>query len=198
MQAFFSNMMPSSSQATGGPNDDVPWYLRYGAKMLGVVGGGAAIFLGLWAILSGVLTVSPMCIVAGIWQMLAGTALIAIEAPFCCFCLPFVQTFAGNLEGRPLWQKAVLYLILSLPPIIMCFGVTTLLGSGLVFATAAIYGMQVMGKKASRDDMVAAASGATGGQPSKSDGMTSGLTGNIYGQDVEAARVHSKVNNPYT
>ena len=46
--------------------------------------------------------------------------------------------------------------------------------------------------------MVAAASGATGGQPSKSDGMTSGLTGNIYGQDVEAARVHSKVNNPYT
>ena len=40
MQAFFSNMMPSSSQATGGPNDDVPWYLRYGAKMLGVVGGG--------------------------------------------------------------------------------------------------------------------------------------------------------------
>ena len=29
----------------------------------------AAIFLGLWAILSGVLTVSPMCIVAGIWQV---------------------------------------------------------------------------------------------------------------------------------
>ena len=38
MQAFFSNMMPNKD-ATGGPNDDVPWYLRYGAKMLGVVGG---------------------------------------------------------------------------------------------------------------------------------------------------------------
>ena len=42
--------------------------------------------------------------------------------------------------------------------------------------------------------MAAAASGVTGGQGSKSDGMKSGLTGNIYGQDVEAAKVHSKVN----
>ena len=40
MQNFFSNMMPSSTQGTGGPNDDVPWYLRYGAKILGCVGGG--------------------------------------------------------------------------------------------------------------------------------------------------------------
>ena len=32
-------MMPNKD-AAGGPNDDVPWYLRYGAKMLGVVGGG--------------------------------------------------------------------------------------------------------------------------------------------------------------
>ena len=41
MQNFFSNMMPASSQGSGGPNEDVPWYLRYGAKMLGCVGGGS-------------------------------------------------------------------------------------------------------------------------------------------------------------
>ena len=40
MQNFFSNMMPGSTQGTGGPNDDVPWWMRYGAKMLGCVGGG--------------------------------------------------------------------------------------------------------------------------------------------------------------
>ena len=33
-------MMPGSTQGTGGPNDDVPWWMRYGAKMLGCVGGG--------------------------------------------------------------------------------------------------------------------------------------------------------------
>ena len=36
---------------------------------------------------------------------------------------------------------------ISLPPVIMCFGLDTFLGSGLVFATAVVYGMQVMGKK---------------------------------------------------
>ena len=41
--------------------------------------------------------------------------------------------------------------------------------------------------------MAAAASGVIGSHGSKSDGMNSGLTGNIYGQDVEAAKVHSKV-----
>ena len=40
MQNFFSNMLPGSSQGGGGPHDDVPWWMRYGAKMLGAVGGG--------------------------------------------------------------------------------------------------------------------------------------------------------------
>ena len=45
MQNFFSNMMPGSTQGTGGPNDDVPWWMRYGAKMLGCVGGGGKNYL---------------------------------------------------------------------------------------------------------------------------------------------------------
>jgi len=185
-------MMPSSTQGAGGPNDDVPWYLRYGAKILGCVGGGVAMFMGLWCIVTSVITISPICIVAGIWQMLAGFALILVEAPFCCFFVPGVQGMAAKLEERPLWQKGALYLIISLPPVIMCFGLDTFLGSGLVFATAVVYGMQVMGKKGSREDMAAAAAGLSGAKDSNSDGMKSGLTGNIYGQDVEAAKVHTK------
>ena len=40
--------------------------------------------------------------------------------------------------------------------------------------------------------MAAAAAGLSGAKDSNSDGMKSGLTGNIYGQDVEAAKVHTK------
>jgi hypothetical protein len=29
----------------------------------------------------------------------------------------------------------------------MCFGISTLLGSGLILATSILYGMQVLGKK---------------------------------------------------
>ena len=40
--------------------------------------------------------------------------------------------------------------------------------------------------------MAAAAAGLSGAKDSNPDGMKSGLTGNIYGQDVEAAKVHTK------
>ena len=46
--------------------------------------------------------------------------------------------------------------------------------------------------------MAAAASGVVGGKVSDSDGMNSGLTGNIYGQDVEAAKVHSNLKTWFT
>ena len=36
---------------------------------------------------------------------------------------------------------------LSVPPVAMCFGISTLIGSGLIFGVAVLYGMQVMGKK---------------------------------------------------
>ena len=43
----------------------------------------------------------------------------------------------------------------------------------------------------------AAVAGVPGMQANtKSDGMSSGLTGNIHGQDVEAAAVHSKIQPP--
>ena len=66
----------------------------------------AAIFFGVWCCIS----LSPLCIVAGIWQILAGFLVIVIEAPFCCMFLDFVQKFSGMVEGRPVWQKAALYL----------------------------------------------------------------------------------------
>jgi hypothetical protein len=66
-----------------------------------------AIFFGIWTCLS----ISPLCIVAGIWQILAGFFVIVVEAPFCCMFLDFVQQFSGMIEGRPIWQKAALYLV---------------------------------------------------------------------------------------
>ena len=44
--------------------------------------------------------------------------------------------------------------------------------------------------------MAAAAAGIAGAKGSNPDGMKSGLTGNIYGQDVEAAKVHSSSKMP--
>jgi len=41
----------------------------------------------------------------------------------------------------------------------MCTGLSTLVGSGLIFLTSVVYGLMVLGPKGSKADMQAAASG---------------------------------------
>lgn len=182
MQNFFSNLAPSGGGDAGaaGPNSDVPWWMKYAAKGAGIGGGVVAIFFGVWCCVS----LSPICIVAGIWQICAGFLVITLEAPFCCMFLDFVQQFAGMVEGRPVWQKALLYLILSLPSMFLCASLSTIVGSGLIFMTSVLYGLQILGKKASREEMAAVA----GTGPRHSESQQSGLVGNIHGQDIEAAK----------
>ncbi|XP_022820509.1 calcium channel flower isoform X2 [Spodoptera litura] len=148
----------------GGDNaqkDDVPWWMRYAGRGVGTVGGFIAIILGLLNCISIVL-LDVGCLIAGIWQMLAGFIVIVCEAPCCCFFIDYVQTLSDKMETRPYWNKAACYVGLSVPPFFMCFiSMSTWFGSGLIFATGIIYGMMALGKKGSRDDMAAMAAGGT-------------------------------------
>jgi hypothetical protein len=36
---------------------------------------------------------------------------------------------------------------LAIPPLALCFGIGTLIGSGAIAATGVLYGMQIVGKK---------------------------------------------------
>jgi len=193
MQNMFSDVTGGGAggQAAQG-GEDVPFWMKYAGKGAGVVGGCVAMFFGVWCAVS----IYPTCIVAGIWQILAGLVVILVEAPFCSKFVPPVAKFSTLVESRPTWQRGLVYLAISLPPMLMCAGLSTILGSGLIFTTAVIYGMMTVGKKASRDEMAAAAAaaptssaGANGaGAFTKSESMKSGLVGNIHGQDVEAAK----------
>ncbi|KAH9636165.1 hypothetical protein HF086_007117 [Spodoptera exigua] len=95
-----------------------------------------------------ILLLNPSCLIAGIWQMLAGFIVIVCEAPCCCFFIDYVQTLSDKMETRPYWNKAACYVGLSIPPFFMCFiSLSTWFGSGLIFATGIIYGMMALGKK---------------------------------------------------
>ena len=160
MQGPFSNLIGndnSSAQST----DGMSTLCRHVTKAITLIGSIVAMCLGVWCIVSGFL--SPLCIVAGMWQLLVGSCLIAIEAPWCCPCVP-AQALSNCFEGKPVWRKALLYLLLSVPPIIMCFGSATIFGSGFIFVCSVIYGTQLIGKKASREDMAASARGSGHGQ----------------------------------
>ncbi|KAK8725256.1 hypothetical protein OTU49_010781 [Cherax quadricarinatus] len=142
---------------TPAPQVDLPWWQKYLARGVGCGGGIIAMGLGVF----NCLTITPMCIVAGIWQMLAAFIVISAEAPCCCMFIDFVQQYSTWVEGRQHWQKAAFYIILALPAVIMCPGLATIFGSGLIFLCGVLYGMMALGKKGSRDDMIAAAQNST-------------------------------------
>jgi len=140
------------------PQDGVSWWMKYAGKAGGIIGGIVAMLFGVLCAMS---ILNPWCIVAGIWQFTAGFIIIVIEAPFCCMCLDFVKSFSELVDSRPPWQKTALYIVLALPPLVLCMGFSTLIGSGMLVGTAILYGMQTVGKKASNADMAAAARGDT-------------------------------------
>ncbi|XP_018903392.2 calcium channel flower isoform X3 [Bemisia tabaci] len=137
--------------------DEVPTWMKYAGRGLGTVGGGFAIFLGLWTCL-GILLADVQCLLGGMWQILAGFATIVIEAPCCCVFLDHVQTISDKVDKRPYWNRAAFYMVIGIPAIFMCPGLSTLMGSGLIFGTGIVYGMMALGKKGTRADMAAVAS----------------------------------------
>lgn len=133
--------------------DDIPWWMKFAGRGVGTFGGFVAMFLGVWVCV----TISVSNLLAGLWQIFAGFLLICCEAPCCCMFVEHVQKLADFIENRPYWNRAAAYGLLSLPPLILDFGLCTGFGSGLIMGTGVIYGMMALGKKASADEMRQAA-----------------------------------------
>ncbi|PAV59548.1 hypothetical protein WR25_08465 isoform B [Diploscapter pachys] len=139
-------------QAEHDPNASFPWWIRFLAKGVGIIGGFVSIFFGAL----GLLSLSATCIIAVLLEMVFGFLVIALEAPFCCQFVDFIEKIAVFSESRKLWHKAGIYCAMGLLPIFLCFELNTFLGSGLVFACGTIYGFMALGKKADRNTMMAA------------------------------------------
>ncbi|KAL5291101.1 CACFD1 family protein [Megaselia abdita] len=129
-----------------GQMDDHPIWLRYGSKILGIVGAFFAILFGLWNCF-GIVLFNVACLISGIIQMLVGFLVMALEAPVCCMFIEHVKTVTDKIDSRPLWNKAALYCGLAIPPIVICPSLASLFGCGLVFGTGVLYGMMSLGKK---------------------------------------------------
>ncbi|XP_008193023.1 calcium channel flower isoform X3 [Tribolium castaneum] len=134
--------------------DDVPWWMKYLGRGVGTVGSVIAILLGVWNCV-GILIGNVSSLISGMWQVVAAFMVICCEAPCCCMFVDHVQKFSDWVERRPYWNRALGYVILSIPPIILSPGLSTIFGSGLIFTTGVIYGMMALGRK---QDMAAAAS----------------------------------------
>jgi len=155
MDKVRSTLFPGAGGTDSESADGIPWWMKYLCKIAAILAASASMFFGAW----NCITISPMCLIAGVWQITAGFIMIVIEAPFCCMCLDFVASFAEMAEKRAPWQKAALYIVLAIPPWFLCISLSTIVGSAAVGATGVLYGTQMVGKKASANDMAAAARG---------------------------------------
>lgn len=156
------------------PRDDVPWHLKYAGRAAGIVGGFFAVLFGLYNCIS-ILVGDVGCLVGGILQILAGFAVLAIEAPCCFIFIDYVQQAAEWVDNRPYWNRAAFYCVIALIPVGMCFGLGSLFGCGLIFITGMLYGMMALGKKASQEDMRAAAASSAAASSSAERG-TNGMS----------------------
>merc|ERR1719219_2315208 len=102
----------------------------YLGRAAGIITAIVCIFFGAWCCL----TIFPLCIAAGCCHIIFGLGMLFTEACLCCF-----YSFSSVVEKRLLWQKSLVYLGLSWPPLLLCFSLTTLVSGITMVITAAIY-----------------------------------------------------------
>ncbi|XP_076455165.1 calcium channel flower homolog [Babylonia areolata] len=146
---------PISTVSNPPQDDGITWWCKIGAKGMCVLGGIGAVIAGLFRCI----TFTPLCLVAGIMLMLQGFFLILMEAPCCCQFLDFIQPVSRFSERRGPFQKALIYGLPAILPLILCFSVTSAIGCALVFASGGIYGIIALGKKADKETMMTRARG---------------------------------------
>lgn len=136
----------STTNTTATP--PLPWWTRMIAKCLSIIAGLLSILLAVVALV----TVNPNCMVAALLQLFIGFMTIAFEAPVCCMCIECIAKIADFSESRSYWQKSLLYMLSGLIPIVICFELSTLFGSGMILLSGIVYGMMAIGKRGSNAD----------------------------------------------
>lgn len=131
------------------PGEDATWWCKLLARTAGIIGSIIALILGFLRAIS----LSPICIGAGIIQIFLALIVLIMEAPCCFNYVEAAKPIARFAENRPYLHKAIFYGVLSIIPIAMCISLSTIFGAGLILATGVIYGLMSLGKKADRDNM---------------------------------------------
>lgn len=109
---------------------------------------GLAALQAVFGLITAISIFSPLCIPAGILQIIAAICVLAIEAPTFVAMIRFAQPISLIFEDRPMWMKAAFYVVLAIIPcLFQCFGVFFLLAFITSLSIAGIYGFIIIGQK---------------------------------------------------
>ncbi|CAF0970456.1 unnamed protein product [Adineta ricciae] len=147
MNAFQTAVNIDDQQAH--PEGTTFWF-RWFIRVVAVTTGLLAMLCGLF----GALSISPFCIIAGVMMIVLGFALIMFEVPVCCQFVQYTQPAAKFSEQRPPWQKAILYSVPPLVPLLLCHSISIVFGFICILVNGAIQFMLAVGKKAPLEEML--------------------------------------------
>ncbi|CAF1140112.1 unnamed protein product [Adineta steineri] len=122
------------------------WFIRATAIVTGILAMLCGVF--------GALSISPFCIIAGVMMIFLGFSLIMFEVPVCCQFVQYTQPVAQFSVQRPPWQKAVLYSVPPLVPLLLCQSISIVFGFICLLVNGAIQFMLAVGKKAPLEEML--------------------------------------------
>ncbi|KAI6649280.1 Calcium channel flower-like protein isoform X1 [Oopsacas minuta] len=112
----------------------------------------------LWGVISAVLivicgivrviSITPLCLVAGLYLILFGLVTFLMEAPIILTFLPTAAPLLGciNKYLRP-WVRCIFYIIVLIPPVAMCPTISVILAALLWFVTFSLNAVLVIGAK---------------------------------------------------
>jgi len=150
------------------------FWFRWLIRIVAIVTGILAMICGVF----GALSIYPSCIAAGVLMVFLGFSMIMFEVPICCQFVSYTQPVARFSEKRPAWQKAMLYSLPPLLPLVICQSASIVLGFICLLVNGAIQFMLAVGRKASREEMLNRASaGANIRGPPVPDGPPVNSTG---------------------
>ncbi len=93
-------------QQQNASGDGEAWWFKWLIKSASVILGFIAFILGLLTAIS----FSPFCVIAGLILCASAIIVLALEVPICFSFVEFLRPVTAFSEGRPHWQKVVIYM----------------------------------------------------------------------------------------
>lgn len=89
---------------------------------------------------------STVCIIAGIFQIVAGILIFAIEAPKLFEEIESLRAYYEQIGTRQYWVRALFYFLIILIPVILCKSWEAKFAAISVYAVAILYGLIALKK----------------------------------------------------
>merc|ERR1712060_28445 len=145
--------------------EEVSWWLKLLLNIIGTIGGAICLAGGIIGVIEAPIHITSITILISDMAMLfPGFLMLVLEGTFICSKISFADPFVSKVDSFQKWHRALLYATLCVVIVCLNFSLTTIGLCLIAFATATLYGFIALGRKASREEMIANARGVSSTQ----------------------------------